>query len=214
MKIFLDSANIDEIKAVASYGLLDGVTTNPSIISKSGRKFRDAIADICKLVKGPVSAEVLATDAKKMVEEGVELASIAPNVVVKIPLIQEGIKAVYELSSKNIATNVTLCFSANQAFLAAKAGATFISPFLGRLDDLGQDGLELIEEIREIYDNYEYDTQILAASIRHPIHFKEVARIGADCATIPFSVFNMLFQHPMTDSGLKKFLDDAKTIQW
>jgi transaldolase len=214
MNLFLDTADINEIKKVHEMGLLDGITTNPSIIAKSGRKFTEVIKEICSFVKGPVSAEVLATDAKTMIKEGLELAAIAENVVVKVPLIPEGIKAVVEFAQKGISTNVTLCFTANQALLAAKAGATFISPFIGRLDDVGYDGLDLISEIREIYDNYGYETQILAASVRHPIHFKEVALRGADCATIPFSVFEMLFKHPLTDSGLAKFVEDSKKLTW
>lgn len=174
MNLFLDTANIDEIKKVHELGLLDGITTNPSIIAKSGRKFTEVIKEICSFVKGPVSAEVLATDAPTMIKEGLELSKIAENVVVKVPLIPEGIKAVKAFSDQGIQTNVTLCFTANQALLAAKAGASFISPFVGRLDDIGYDGLELISEIRDIYDNYGIETQILAASVRHPIHFKEV----------------------------------------
>jgi transaldolase len=214
MNIFLDTANLDEIRKVNEIGLLDGVTTNPSIISKSGRKFKEVIKEICSIVEGPVSAEVIATDYEGMIREGSELAALAENVVVKVPLIWDGLKAVNEFTNRGIATNVTLCFSANQALLAAKAGATYISPFLGRLDDIGQEGLDLISEIREMYDNYGYDTQILAASIRHPIHFKEVALRGADCVTLPFSVFPQLLQHPLTDIGLKKFVEDAKAIQW
>ncbi|MDF3818667.1 fructose-6-phosphate aldolase [Leptospira sp. 96542] len=214
MNLFLDTANIDEIKKVHDLGLLDGITTNPSIIAKSGRRFTEVIKEICGFVKGPVSAEVLATDAPTMIKEGLELASIAENVVVKVPLIPEGIKAVVAFSEKGIRTNVTLCFTANQALLAAKAGATYISPFVGRLDDVGYDGLELITEIRDIYDNYGIDTQILAASVRHPIHFKEVALRGADCVTLPYSVFEMLFKHPLTDSGLSKFVEDSKKLTW
>ncbi|WCL50932.1 fructose-6-phosphate aldolase [Leptospira sp. GIMC2001] len=214
MNIFLDTANIDEIKKVNELGLLDGITTNPSIISKSGRKFTEVIKEIASIVEGPVSAEVIATDYEGMIKEGVELAAIADNVVVKVPLNMVGLKAVNEFTNRGIATNVTLCFSANQALLAAKAGATFISPFLGRLDDVGQDGLELISEIREMYDNYGYETEILAASIRHPIHFKEVALRGADCVTLPYSVFAQLFQHPLTDLGLQKFIEDSKSINW
>ncbi len=172
------------------------------------------IKEICSFVKGPVSAEVLATDAPTMIKEGLELSAIAENVVVKVPLIPEGIKAVNAFSEKGIATNVTLCFTANQALLAAKAGATYISPFVGRLDDIGYDGLELISEIREIYDNYGIETQILAASVRHPIHFKEVALRGADCVTLPYGVFEMLFKHPLTDKGLAQFVEDSKKLTW
>jgi transaldolase len=214
MNLFLDTANIEEIKKVKDLGLLDGITTNPSIISKAGRKFTEVIQEIAKLVDGPVSAEVISTDYEGMIKEGVELSQLAENVVVKVPLTMEGLKAVNEFTNRGIATNVTLCFSANQALLAAKAGATFISPFLGRLDDIGHDGLELISEIRTMYDNYGYETHILAASIRHSIHFKEVALRGADCTTIPYSVFVQLFQHPLTDLGLKKFIEDSKSINW
>lgn len=214
MELFLDTANIDEIKKVNELGLLDGITTNPSIISKSGRKFTEVIREIASIVDGPVSAEVIAEDTEGMIKEGKELASIAENIVVKIPLTLAGLKAVHKLSEEGIPTNVTLCFSASQALLAAKAGATYISPFLGRLDDISHDGLDLISEIREIYDNYGYDTRILAASVRHPIHFKEVALRGADCVTLPYSVFGMLVQHPLTDIGLRKFLEDAKSLQW
>ena len=214
MKLFLDSALTEEIRKVAELGILDGVTTNPSLIAQSKRKFKEVLKEICEITKGPVSAEVISTDPGRMIEEGIELADIAPNVVVKIPLIQEGMKAVVKLTEKGIKTNVTLCFSAAQALLAAKAGATYISPFIGRLDDIGQDGLELISEIREIYDNYGIKTAILAASIRHPIHFKESALRGADCATLPYSTFLSLFKHPLTDIGLEKFLEDAKSIIW
>ncbi|NCN08211.1 MAG: fructose-6-phosphate aldolase [Leptospira sp.] len=214
MNLFLDTANIDEIKKVNDLGLLDGITTNPSIISKAGRKFTEVIKEIAALVDGPVSAEVISSDFDGMIKEGVELSQIAENVVVKVPLTMEGLKAVNEFTNRGISTNVTLCFSANQALLAAKAGASFISPFLGRLDDIGHDGLELISEIRAMYDNYGYETQILAASIRHPIHFKEVALRGADCSTLPYSVFAQLFQHPLTDIGLKKFIEDSKSINW
>ncbi|MCC5813278.1 MAG: fructose-6-phosphate aldolase [Leptospira sp.] len=214
MDIFLDTANIDEIKKINELGLLDGITTNPSIISKSGRKFTEVIKEIASIVDGPVSAEVIAEDYDGMIKEGKELAAIASNVVVKVPLTLTGLKAVNEFSNLGIATNVTLCFSASQALLAAKAGAAFISPFLGRLDDVSHDGLDLISEIREIYDNYGYDTNILAASIRHPIHFKEAALRGADCVTIPYSVFGQLASHPLTDIGLKKFIEDSKSINW
>lgn len=214
MNIFLDTANIEEIKKVNELGLLDGITTNPSIISKSGRKFTEVIKEIADIVDGPISAEVISNDYEGMIKEGVELAGLADNIVVKVPLTLIGLRAVNEFSNRGIATNVTLCFSANQAVLAAKAGASFISPFLGRLDDVGHDGLDLISEIREIYDNYGYDTNILAASIRHPIHFKEVALRGADCVTIPYSVFGQLVSHPLTDLGLAKFIEDSKSINW
>lgn len=214
MKFFIDTADVDEIKKAAELGILDGVTTNPSLIKKSGRKFREVIKEICKIVPGPVSAEVIATDFEGMVNEGKELAQIADNVVVKVPLIREGLRAVAFFTEQGIKTNVTLCFSANQALLAAKAGATYISPFIGRLDDISTDGMQLIEEIMTVYRNYGFETEVLAASIRHPIHLKQAALIGADVATIPFSIFDQLLKHPLTDAGLKKFLDDAKGITW
>lgn len=212
MKLFLDTADTKEISQIAELGLLDGVTTNPSIIAASKRKFKDVIKEICSITKGPVSAEVIAVDFNGMLAEALDLSEIAENVVIKIPLIPEGIKCVSELTKRNIKTNVTLCFSAPQALLAAKVGATYISPFIGRLDDISFNGLELISEIRSIYDNYNFETQILAASIRHPIHFKEVALEGADAVTLPYSTFQMLFKHPLTDLGLAKFLEDAKKI--
>jgi len=214
MKFFADTANIDEIKDLLPTGQVDGVTTNPSLIMKSGRDFKEVVAEICDLVDGPVSAEVTAVEADQMVAEGKSLAAIADNVCVKLPLTIEGLKACKALTSENIKTNVTLCFSANQALLAAKAGASFISPFIGRLDDMGIDGMELIREIRVIYDNYGFDTEILAASIRSPNHVKDSALAGADVATAPPSVITALANHPLTDKGLKAFLDDwAKTGQ-
>ena len=214
MKFFADTANIDEIKALLPTGLIDGVTTNPSLIMKSGRDFREVVAELCDLVPGPISAEVTATDAAAMIDEGKSLAGIAPNVVVKLPLTIDGLVACNALSKDEIHTNVTLCFSANQALLAAKAGATYISPFIGRLDDIGLDGMELIREIRVIYDNYAFKTEILAASIRSPNHMKESAIAGADVATAPPSVITGLVKHPLTDKGLDAFLADwAKTGQ-
>lgn len=212
MKIFLDTADVNEIGKVAELGLLDGVTTNPTLIAASKRKFTEVIKEICKITKGPVSAEVLSTDYESMLHEALDLSSIADNVVIKIPLIPEGLKCVQELTKRNIKTNVTLCFSAPQALLAAKSGATYVSPFVGRLDDVSHDGLQLIEEIRSIYDNYSIETSILAASVRHPIHFKEAALVGADAVTLPYSTFLQLFKHPLTDIGLARFLDDAKKI--
>lgn len=214
VELYLDTANIDEIKEIASYGLVDGVTTNPSIIAKSGRNFKEVIKEICAIVSGPVSAEVLSTKFDGMMKEALELVEIAENVVIKVPLIPEGLKTVVELTKRNIPTNVTLCFSSPQALLAAKAGATFISPFIGRIDDTSWDGMELISEIREIYDNYGYDTRILAASIRGPMHLKESALRGADCATMPHSAFLQLFKHPLTEIGLEKFLEDSKKLKW
>lgn len=214
MEFFIDTADINEIAQAQELGILDGVTTNPSLVAKTGKSFKTVIKEICALVPGPVSAEVLATDKEGILKEGRELAKLAKNVVVKVPLIPEGLKAVKIFSAEGIKTNVTLCFQANQALLAAKAGATYISPFIGRLDDISHDGMELIEEIRTIYDNYDYSTKILAASIRHPLHLKQAAMIGADVATIPFSVFPMLVKHNLTDAGLEKFLQDAKKFSW
>lgn len=214
MKFFVDTAEIAEIKDLLPTGLVDGVTTNPSLIAKSGRDFREVVAEICALTAGPVSAEVTALEAAKMVAEGKSLAKIAENVTVKLPLTLDGLIACKALTGEGIKTNVTLCFSANQALLAAKAGATFISPFIGRLDDINIDGMELIREIRAIYDNYAFRTEILAASIRSPNHVKDAALAGADVATVPPSVLKSLVSHPLTDKGLKAFLDDwAKTGQ-
>lgn len=208
MKFFVDTAVVSEIRDLHEYGLLDGVTTNPSLIAKSGRDFKEVIAEICALIEGPVSAEVASIEYDGMVAEGEHLAKIAPNVVVKLPLTLAGLKACRHFSQQGIKTNVTLCFSPNQALLAAKAGATYISPFLGRLDDLGLDGMELIRDIRQIYDNYAFETQILAASVRTPNHVKEVALAGADVATIPASVIKALANHVLTDKGLDQFAKD------
>ena len=212
MKFFVDTAEIAEIRELAATGLLDGVTTNPSLIAKSGRKILEVIAEICEVVQGPVSAEVAATEYKAMMAEAAVLKKIASNVAIKVPLTPDGLKACYALSQEGTAVNVTLCFSAAQALLAAKAGAAFISPFIGRLDDIGQDGMELIRQIRTIYNNYGFKTQILAASIRSPLHLVEAAMIGADVATVPFEVIEKMLKHPLTDSGLKKFLDDWAKI--
>ncbi len=214
MKFFVDTADTTEIKELADTGLLDGVTTNPSLILKAGKPMREVIAEICDIIEGPVSAEVTATDAAGMIAEGEALAGIAPNVAVKLPLTLDGLKACRALTSMNFMVNVTLCFSANQALLAAKAGASFISPFIGRLDDINLEGLELIREIRQIYDNYGFQTEILAASIRSANHVKECALIGADVATVPPAVLKSLVKHPLTDKGLDQFLADwAKTGQ-
>lgn len=210
MKFFVDTAEINEIKELAATGLLDGVTTNPSLIAKSGRDFKEVIAEICAAVEGPVSAEVTALDADEMVAEGKKLAKIAKNVTVKVPLTLDGLKACRTLSQAGTMVNVTLCFSANQALLAAKAGATFISPFIGRLDDINIDGMEIIREIRQIYDNYDFGTEILAASIRTANHVKEAALIGADVATVPPAVLKGLVKHPLTDKGIESFLADWK----
>ena len=210
MKFFIDTADINEIKELAASGLCDGVTTNPSLVAKSGAaNFIELIAEICKTVPGPVSAEVAAMDYDTMLKEGEHLAKIASNVVVKLPLTYDGLRVCKVLTNQKIQTNVTLCFSANQALLAAKAGATYISPFIGRLDDVGQDGLQLIADIVEIYGNYsELETQVLAASIRHPIHMLECAKMGADVATMPPAVLKSLFNHPLTDKGLAQFSAD------
>ncbi|MBN1475165.1 fructose-6-phosphate aldolase [Candidatus Sumerlaeota bacterium] len=213
MKFFIDTADVDEIREAARLGVIDGVTTNPSLVAKTGRPFADVIAEICEIVDGPISAEVVATDTEGILREARHLAGLHPNIVVKVPLIPDGIAAVSKLSAEGIRTNVTLCFSGVQALLAAKVGATYISPFLGRLDDIGHSGLDLIAEIREIYDNYGFETQILAASLRHPLHILEVARMGADVATIPAKVIHQLFRHPLTDKGLADFLADWERTQ-
>ena len=210
MKFFIDTADITAIKELYATGLADGVTTNPSLIKKSGRDFKTVIAEICDMVDGPVSAEVIATETEGMLAEGRALAAIADNVVVKLPLTIAGLKACHQFTADGIETNVTLCFSANQALLAAKVGASYISPFIGRLDDIHIDGMELIHEIREIYDNYGYETQILAASVRNPLHVKECALAGADVMTAPPEVIKSLSNHPLTDKGLAAFLADAK----
>ncbi|HEY0838601.1 MAG TPA: fructose-6-phosphate aldolase [Vulgatibacter sp.] len=212
MQFFIDTADIAEIKKAHAMGVLDGVTTNPSLVAKTGRPFHDVLRDICEVVDGPISAEVVSVDHAGIVAEGRELAKIHSNVVVKVPLIVEGLKAVKTLSSEGIKTNVTLCFSPTQALLAAKAGATYISPFVGRLDDISFDGMELIQQIREIYDNYGFDTEILVASVRNPIHVLQAARLGADVATCPLSVIEQLAKHPLTDIGLAKFLADWEKV--
>lgn len=213
MKFFIDTANIKEIKESAALGILDGVTTNPSLVAKEGKDFRKLLDEILAIVDGPVSAEVVSTDYDGILKEAHELSKIHKNIVVKVPLIKEGLKAVRTLSSENINTNVTLCFSASQALLAAKAGATYISPFVGRLDDISHDGMELISQIVQIYKNYNYKTQVLVASIRHPLHLVEAALMGADVCTMPFPVIDKLFNHPLTDLGLEKFLSDWKKSQ-
>lgn len=213
MKFFIDTANINEIKEAAALGILDGVTTNPSLVSKEGKDFRKLLDEILAIVDGPVSAEVISTDYDGILKEAHELSKIHKNIVIKVPLIKEGLKAVRTLTSENIKTNVTLCFSPSQALLAAKAGATYISPFVGRLDDISFNGMDLIAQIVEIYNNYDYQTQILVASIRHPLHLVEAALLGAHVSTMPFSVIDRLFNHPLTDSGLEKFLGDWKKTQ-
>jgi transaldolase len=214
MQLFLDTTDITVLKTLAATGLVDGVTTNPTLIAKSGRPMLEVIAEICGLVEGPVSAEVTAPDHEGMLNEGLKLAAIAPNVVVKLPLTVDGLVATQAFAREGVRTNVTLCFSANQALLAAKAGASYISPFIGRLDDAGEDGMQLIHDIRAIYDNFAYDTEILAASVRTPEQVQAFAIAGADCATLPPAVFEALFKHPLTQKGLDQFLSDwAKTGQ-
>ena len=210
MKFFVDTAEVKDIKELAELGLLDGVTTNPSLVAKSGRQFKEVVAEICTLVEGPVSAEVVSLDYDGMMREAAELRKIAGNIAVKVPLTLDGLKACKALSSDGCMVNVTLCFSANQALLAAKAGATFISPFIGRLDDIHLDGTDLIAEIRQIYDNYAFETEVLAASIRTALHVRQVALIGADVATCPPAVIKSLVKHPLTDKGIEQFLADWK----
>ncbi len=212
MKFFIDTANIEEIKEAASMGVLDGVTTNPSLVAKEGADFIELLKQITEVVDGPISAEVVSTNYDGIMKEAHDLAKIHNNIVIKVPLIPEGLKAVKSLSAEGIKTNVTLCFSASQALLAAKAGATYISPFVGRLDDISHDGMYLIEEIVQIYDNYGYETEVLVASIRHPLHLVEAAKMGADVATIPFAVIKKLFNHPLTENGLAKFLSDWEKL--
>lgn len=211
MKFFIDTANLNEIREAVDLGLIDGATTNPSLVAKEGGvEFKQHVTAICELVPGPVSVEVTSLDAAGMIREGLEFVKLAPNVVVKCPLTREGLRATRHLSDQNIKVNVTLCFSAAQAILAAKSGAAYISPFVGRLDDVGQDGMHLIAEIVEIYNNYDWKTEVLVASVRHPIHVVESARLGAHVATMPFKVIEQLLKHPLTDKGLDQFLADWK----
>lgn len=208
MKFFIDTGDTEEIKTGVAMGLVDGCTTNPSLVAKTGKRFEDLLKEICQIVEGPVSAEVVSLDAPSMVKEGRELAKIAKNIVIKLPLTESGLIACKTFAKDGIKTNVTLCFSGNQALLAAKAGATYISPFIGRLDDISFDGLDLIREIRTIYDNYKFKTEILAASIRHPVHVRECALVGADVGTMGLKTMQQLVKHPLTDIGLKQFLAD------
>ncbi|ACD94101.1 fructose-6-phosphate aldolase [Trichlorobacter lovleyi] len=212
MKFFIDTADVHEIREAHTLGLVDGVTTNPSLIAKSGRKFKDVIKEITAIVDGPISAEVIALDAEGMVKEAKDLVKIHKNIVIKLPMTPEGLKATKQLSAKGIKTNVTLIFTPMQALLAAKAGATYVSPFVGRLDDISQDGMGIIEEIRTIFDNYGYTSEIIVASIRNPIHVLNSALIGADICTIPYSVMLQLSKHPLTDAGIKKFLEDWEKV--
>jgi len=212
VKIFIDTANIREIKEAVSLGIIDGVTTNPTLVAKENRQYADLLKEICFLSPGPVSAEVISMDAEGMVSEARQFAKIAKNIVIKIPLIKEGLKAVKILSSEGIKTNVTLCFSATQALLCAKAGADYVSPFIGRLDDIAQEGMVLIKDIKQIYSNYSFKTQIIVASIRNPLHVLEAAKLGADVATVPFAVIEQLIKHPLTDIGIQRFLEDYKKI--
>jgi transaldolase len=212
MKFFIDTADVKEIREAAAMGLVDGVTTNPSLVAKTGRKFRDVLVEVCDIVKGPVSAEVVGVQYDAIMREARDLASLRNNIVVKIPMIPEGLKAVRTCAEEGIKVNVTLCFSATQALLAAKAGAAYISPFVGRLDDVSTDGMQLIGEIIEIYDNYNFSTEVLVASVRHPMHVHQAARMGAHVATCPFSVLLQLSKHPLTDIGLAKFLSDWEKV--
>lgn len=212
MKFFIDTANVEEIRKTNELGLLDGVTTNPTLVSKEGREFKGLIKEICSIVDGPVNAEVVSTDAEGMINEARDLVKLADNIVVKIPLIEEGLKAVKILAAEDIKTNVTLCFSPTQALMAAKAGAAYVSPFVGRLDDISSAGMDLVEQIITIYDNYGYDTEIIVASIRNPTHVVDAALMGADIATIPYNVIQQLIKHPLTDIGLEKFLADWKKM--
>lgn len=212
MEIFIDTADIEEIRDAAAMGVIDGVTTNPSLVAKTGRPFKDVLVDICEVVDGPISAEVIATDYEGIVTEARALAAMHENIVVKVPLIAEGLKAVQTLTDEGIKTNVTLCFSPTQGLLAAKAGATYISPFVGRVDDISGSGMELVEQLVTVYRNYGLGTKVLVASIRHPVHAVQASLIGADVATIPHKVIHQLLKHPLTDIGLERFLADAKKI--
>lgn len=212
MKIFLDTANVDDIKEANSWGIIDGVTTNPSLIAREGRDFREVVEEICSIVDGPISAEVVSLDSKGMVKEARELVKIHDNINIKVPMSAEGLKAVSELSARDIKTNVTLVFSPNQALLAAKAGATFVSPFIGRLDDAGHEGMLIVHDIVQIYLNYAFDTEVIVASVRHPVHVVDAAKAGAHICTVPWKVLQLMVKHPLTDIGIDKFLADYETI--
>ncbi|MDD2553649.1 MAG: fructose-6-phosphate aldolase [Desulfotomaculaceae bacterium] len=213
MKFFIDTANADEIREAYSLGVICGVTTNPSLIAREGRNFAQVVREIASIVDGPISAEVISADAPGMVSEAEELASIHPNIVIKIPMTADGLKATSILAGKNILTNVTLIFTANQALLAARAGATYVSPFIGRLDDISEDGIELVRDIMEIFDLHQIRTQVIAASIRHPVHVTESARAGAHIATVPYKIIKQMINHPLTDAGIKKFLEDWELVK-
>jgi transaldolase len=212
MKFFIDTGDVAEIREAQAQGIIDGVTTNPSLVAKTGRKYKDVVVEICEIVDGPISAEVLSTDYKGMMDEAHVWAKLHKNIVVKIPLIPDGLKAVRALKQEGTRCNVTLCFSASQAILAAKAGAAYISPFIGRLDDISETGMELIQKIVTIYSNYDYETEVLVASVRNPTHVVDAALLGADVCTVPFAVLQQLIKHPLTDVGLKKFVEDGKKI--
>lgn len=213
MKLFIDTANVDEIREIAEWGAVDGVTTNPSLIAKEKRDFKEVVTEITGIVDGPISAEVVSLKHDEMVEEAKELAKIHKNIIIKVPMTEEGLIAVKELHTMGIKTNVTLVFTSTQALLAAKAGASYVSPFLGRLDDISTNGLNLIEEIMDIFNNYDYDTEVIAASIRHPMHVVECARLGCDIATVPYKVFKQMLHHPLTDSGIERFLKDWESVK-
>jgi transaldolase len=213
LKLFIDTANIDEIRTAASWGILDGVTTNPTLVAREGRDYRNVVEEICGVVSGPVSAEVIATDTDGMQREGRELAAIAENVVIKLPITPDGVRVCALFAEEGIPTNLTLCFSPAQALLVAKAGASYVSPFVGRLDDVGHDGMQVVREIVQLYDTYEFPTQVLVASVRHPQHVVEAALAGADVATVPFDVLGKLFHHPLTDIGLQRFIADYRAVR-
>ena len=213
MKLFIDTANVDENREIAEWGVVDGVTTNPSLIAKEKRDFKEVVTEITGIVDGPISAEVVSLKHDEMVEEAKELTMIHKNIIIKVPMTEEGLIAVKELHAMGIKTNVTLVFTSTQALLAAKAGASYVSPFLGRLDDISTDGLNLIEEIMDIFDNYDYDTEVIAASVRHPMHVVECARLGCDIATVPYKVFKQMLHHPLTDSGIERFLKDWESVK-
>ncbi len=213
MKLFIDTANVNEIREIANWGVVDGVTTNPSLIAKEKRDFKEVVTEITGIVDGPISAEVVSLKHDEMVEEAKELAKIHKNIIIKVPMTEEGLIAVKELHAMGIKTNVTLVFTSTQALLAAKAGASYVSPFLGRLDDISTDGLNLIEEIMDIFNNYDYDTEVIAASVRHPMHVVECARLGCDIATVPYKVFKQMLHHPLTDSGIERFLKDWESVK-